>query len=145
MNIFADGNLRDKLMKKALNVTFNTTSNSVIGEDLSLPIYKFSRHMTAHTRRQMTAQRLCFSPQPYILVVMEMKKIKPLKKGSLTGKVLRLLGTNRGFGEPPSDQEEIGNIYVSYNCRKGIETALLEAERKKAKALMEMRKRHFIY
>ena len=30
MKILADGNLRVKSMKKALNVTFNTTSNSVM-------------------------------------------------------------------------------------------------------------------
>jgi hypothetical protein len=29
-NIFADGNLRDKSTRKELNVTFNTTSKSVM-------------------------------------------------------------------------------------------------------------------
>ena len=78
---------------------------------------------------------------------MEMKKINPQKKSSLIGKVLRLLGPNRGFEEPPNDQEEIVHVGVpasSYcNCRKEIESALLEAERKKAEAI-EWQRRHFI-
>ena len=77
---------------------------------------------------------------------MEMKTIKPQKKGSLTGKVLRLFGTNRGFEEPSSDQEEtrVGIPATNYYNHKGIKSALLEAERKKAEALMEWQRRRFI-
>ena len=61
--------------------------------------------------------------------------------------MLRLLGMNRGFEEPPSDQEEIVHVGIPANnyyiYRKEIETALLEAERKRAKA-MEWQRRRFI-
>ena len=104
--------------------------------------------MTMRCTRHMTAQRLCFSSQLYILTVIKMKRIKPLKKGSLTGKILRLLGPNRGFEEPSNDQEEITPVGIPANNyyinRKEIETALLEAEQKKAKALMEWQRRRFI-
>lgn len=78
-----------------------------------------------------------------------MKEINPQKKkGSLTGKLLRLFRTNRGFGEPSGVQETIVRAGVSgnnyYNYRKEIEIAQLEAERKKAKGLMEWQKRRFI-
>ena len=96
----------------------------------------------------MTVQSLCFSSPLSLFVVMAMKTTKPQKKGSLTAKVLRLLRTNRGFEEPSSDQEEIVHVGIPANnycnCRKEIETALLEAERKKAEALMEWQKRRFI-
>jgi len=79
---------------------------------------------------------------------MKMKEINPQKKkDSLTGKLLRLLRTNRGFEEPSGVQEKIVGAGVSrnnyYNHRKEIET-LLEAERKKAEGLMEWQKRRFI-
>ncbi len=82
-------------------------------------------------------------------VVMKMKEINPQKKkGSLMGKLLRLLRMNRGFGEPSGAQEKIvragvsGNSY--YNYHKEIEIARLEAERKKAEASLEWQKRRFI-
>lgn len=77
----------------------------------------------------------------------EMKEIKPQRKGSLISKALRLLGMNRGFEEFSSDQEQTvhagisGNNYYKY--RREMETALLEAERKKAEAI-EWQRRHFI-
>ena len=82
------------------------------------------------------------------IVVIEMKEIKPRRKGSLIGRVLRILrGTNRILEEPLSVKEEI-HVGISasnyYSYRKEIETAWLEAERKKAKALMEWQKRRFI-
>jgi hypothetical protein len=83
-----------------------------------------------------------------LFVVLEMKTINPQKKGSLRARVLRLLGTIRGFGEPSVNQEKIvhagipGNNY--YNHQKEIETACLEAERKRAEAIMEWQKSRFI-
>ena len=68
--------------------------------------------------------------------------------GVLRARLLRLLGMNRDFERPLSIQGEIGNIgftasdYGSYD--KEINTALLEAERKKAEALMEWQKHRFI-
>jgi len=79
-----------------------------------------------------------------LFVVMEMKTIKPQKKGSLRARVLRLLGTNRGFEEPSSDREKIVHASIPgddyYNYRKEIETAWLEAERKKTEALAHVRR-----
>ena len=84
----------------------------------------------------------------YLLVVMNMKKIKPRKGVSLTVKVLRLLGGRIELSWPLRSQEEIVHTGISgnnyYNYRKEIETARLEAERKKAEALMEWQKRRFI-
>jgi len=76
-----------------------------------------------------------------------MKKVNPHERSSLIRKALRLLATNRGFEEPPSDQEGIhlGIPASNYYNHKEIETALLEAERKKAQAIMEREKRRFIY
>lgn len=80
-------------------------------------------------------------------VVMEMERKKILKKGLLTGKVLRLFGMTRDLEEPPID-EEIIHVPIptdaNYSYRKEIKTALLEAERRKAEALMESQKRRFI-
>ncbi|UCE29223.1 MAG: hypothetical protein JSV85_00325 [Candidatus Bathyarchaeota archaeon] len=61
--------------------------------------------------------------------------------------LLRLLGMNRGFEESFSVQEKISNAgfpansYLSYG--KESENALLEAERKRAKA-QEWQRRRFI-
>lgn len=91
-----------------------------------------------------------------MLVVMEMEKIRPMEKVSLTGKLLRLLGKNRGFGDRRQTLKtsrlilgsnivglpNTGNYY--YNGKE-IETALLESERKKAKALIGIHKHRFTY
>ncbi len=72
-----------------------------------------------------------------ISVLTEMKAINP-KKGSLRARVLRLLGANKGFEEPSSDLEKMVHASIPknnhYNHQKEIETAWLEAERKKAEA-----------
>lgn len=81
-------------------------------------------------------------------MVIEMKEIRPRRKGALIGKVLRLFGKNMGFEELTIDQGEIvhagasGDNYSVY--RKEIETAWLEAQRKKAEA-MKWQQRRFIY
>ena len=78
---------------------------------------------------------------------MEMKEIKSRKKGSLIGTRLRSLIKSMGFKKSASGQEETVNASISggdhYNYRR-IQTALVEAERKKAEALMEWQKRRFI-
>ncbi len=78
----------------------------------------------------------------------EMKEMKPRRKGSLIGKVLRLLGRAEGFGELSSDQEQMVHAGISGNnhfkYRRKMETARLEAERRKAEVLMEWQKRRFI-
>lgn len=68
--------------------------------------------------------------------------------GVLRAGLLRLLGMNRDFERPLTIQRETSNVgftasnYYSYD--KEIETALLEAERNKAEALMEWQKHRFI-
>jgi len=78
----------------------------------------------------------------------EMKEKKPRRKGSLIGKVLRSLGMDKGFEELSSDQEQMVHAGISGNNhfkhRREMETALLEAERRKAEALMEWQKRRLI-
>ena len=68
------------------------------------------------------------------------------KKNSLTGKLLRLLKPNSGLQESISLQGD--NVSITTNSyhdyQKEIKTAMLEAERKKAEALMEWQKRRFI-
>ncbi len=77
----------------------------------------------------------------------EMKEIKPRRKVSLKGRVLRLMGMNGGFEELSSDQKQMGHAGNSennyYKYQREVETTLLEAERKKAEALMEWQKRLF--
>ena len=85
-----------------------------------------------------------------ILVVMKMKRIKPLGKVSLKVKVLRLLGMNKDFETPTCDREEMVDVATLTNnyhhdYQKQIESALLYAERIKAKALMEWQKHPNLY
>ena len=71
-----------------------------------------------------------------------MKEINVRKKNSLARKILRILGINREFVRLSSTQEEESvrvSIPANYNSWKATETALLEAERKKAEALMHRR------
>lgn len=74
-----------------------------------------------------------------------MKRIE-LKKSSLLGKLLQLLKPKGGLSEAVSLQEDNVDVPVSsyYDYRREIETTMLEAERKKAKALMEWQKRRFV-
>lgn len=76
-----------------------------------------------------------------------MEKIVPHKKVTLKEKMLKALRMSRGFEEFQNCQEEIVHVGIPannyYNYRKEIETALLEAEHKKAKA-MEWQRRRFI-
>ena len=61
---------------------------------------------------------------------------------SLIRKTLRILRINRGFVRPSNTQTEEGlslNIPENYNSWKATEIALLEAERKKAEAIMHRR------
>lgn len=84
--------------------------------------------------------------------VIEMEKTVPRNKDSLKGEVVRLLkggivrllGTSQSLGEPPSYQE-ITDIPINYqNYQKEIKTALLEAEQRKAEALMDWQRRRLI-
>ena len=77
-----------------------------------------------------------------------MRKIKPLGKGSFARKMLRALGKDSGFEQTFPCQEKkhlsVSVGYAHYGFHKELRNAMLEAERKKAKALMELQKRRFV-
>ena len=74
-------------------------------------------------------------------------KPNPLER-VLSAGLLQLLRMNKSVENPLSVHEEIGHVGISVSnyatYGKEIETALLEAERKNAEALMEWQKRRFI-
>ena len=70
-----------------------------------------------------------------------LKRRKPRDTGSLKRKMLQLLGMERAHVRSVGVHEEEGilmDVSLDYSHSRQIETALLEAERKKAKALMEI-------
>jgi len=103
--------------------------------------------MTCAQTRHMTAQLLCVPLPLSLVVVIEMKKVVPRKKGASIGRVLRFLRMNRRV-EQSSSYQEIAYVPTpteSYHSHpKELKAALLEAERRKAEALMEWQKRPFI-
>lgn len=107
----------------------------------------FNRHKTRMTHRHMTAEPLCISLLISLIVVIEMKKVTPHKRGSIVRRVLRFLTMSSSVEELRTCQE-ITHVPLptdnSYTDRKEINAALLEAERKKAEALMERQKRALI-
>jgi len=71
-----------------------------------------------------------------------MKKIKPLGKGSFASRVLRTLGMQRGIELPFTSQEEKRHPNVSiFHDYSILRNDMLEAERLKAKAFMELERR----
>jgi len=85
-----------------------------------------------------------FSTCISVFVVTEMKKVELKKKGSLAGKLFRrLLRASSGFQESVSLQERDAHVGVPrnsyYSYQEEIKTAL-EAERKKAEALLRQRR-----
>ena len=103
--------------------------------------------MTCAQTRHMTAQLLCVPLPLFLVVVIEMEKVVPHKKGSLIGRMLRSLGMNGGVEQSPS-YHEIAYVPIpteSYHSRlKELKAALLEAERRKAEALMALQRRPLI-
>lgn len=96
----------------------------------------------------MTAQPLCLSLPIGVCVVIKMKGVKSLIKGSLGGKVFRMLGLNRDFEFSPNHEEtRVDSLmhYKHFAYPREIGLALLEAEEKKAKALMEWQKRRLAF
>jgi hypothetical protein len=100
----------------------------------------------------MTAQSLCIPLHISLLacvhaLVIETKRTIPHKKGSLKGKMLKVLRISRGFEETQDYQEKIVHVPIPtdtyYRYQKEIEATLLEAEQKKAQA-MELQRRRFI-
>jgi len=69
---------------------------------------------------------------------------KPRDTGSLKRRMLELLGLERAYVRSLGVPEEAGirmDASLDYSRLRQIETALLEAERQRAKALMEMQRR----
>lgn len=75
--------------------------------------------------------------------------MKPLEKGkgSLKSRVLRLLGTNKGFESRLTSQEEkrsgVSELHTSFNFTKELRNAMLEAEQDKASGIAEFQKRRY--
>lgn len=126
-----------------MSLSFYTTFNRTLGVSF---IHKSICHMTLYGTRHMTAESLCVSLHISILERVEMKKAIPYEKPSLTKRVLRFLGISGSVDETPSYQE-ITHVPIPtdgcYGYSKEINTALMEAEDRKAKAI-EWQRRHFI-
>ena len=74
-----------------------------------------------------------------------MRKIKLQRKGFL-GKVLRAFGKDSGLELPlPSREKKTSGVSVyfpHYDYHKQLRNAMLEAEKNKAKAIMELQRRN---
>jgi hypothetical protein len=77
-----------------------------------------------------------------------MKSVKSVIKGSLRGKVLRMIGLNRDFEFSPHDEganvDSLINHKYLANSRE-IRLAMVEIEENKAKALMEWQRRRLAF
>jgi hypothetical protein len=96
----------------------------------------------------MTAQHLCLSLHIGVSVVIRMKSVKSLIKGSLGGKILRILGLNRELEFSPNDVETDADSlkhYKHFTYSREIRFTMLEIEEKKAEALMEWQKRRLAF
>lgn len=70
-----------------------------------------------------------------------LERRKPRDTGSLKRKMLQLLGIERAFVRSVGVSDEAGirmDVSLDYSHSRQRKTALLEAERRKAKALMEI-------
>lgn len=74
-----------------------------------------------------------------------MKEIEPLRKSSFKSNVLRLQGKDSGFELPLSSHEEVhAGVSADHNdFQNEIRNALLEAESRKAQAVMHLEKHRF--
>ena len=77
-----------------------------------------------------------------------MDKIGAQKIGSLARRMLEYLGITRAYVRSIGTQQEEDVIRINlppdYSNWKSLETALLEAEHQKAKAITQVRKQQFI-
>jgi len=74
-----------------------------------------------------------------------MRELKPLGKGSLSGKVIKAFGKSGGFELPlPSLKKESTGVsanHESYDVQREFRNALLEAEKLRAKDIMQFQRR----
>ena len=76
-----------------------------------------------------------------------MTELKLPGKGFILKKVLRALGKDVGLESPfPSKEERTSNVspFQSHYAHKQFRNDMLEAERLKAEAIMENRRRNFV-
>jgi hypothetical protein len=75
-----------------------------------------------------------------------LKRKEPQGTVSLARRMLELLGITRAYVRSIGTQEEMirVNLPLNYSDWKPIETALLEAEHQKAKAITQIRRQQFI-
>jgi len=75
-----------------------------------------------------------------------MKKIKLPKKSFFGSKIIRAFGKDSGLELPlPSREEKTSGVsayFPHYDYHKELRNAMLKAERHKAKAIMEWRRRN---
>ena len=77
---------------------------------------------------------------------MRVKTMKSYGIGSLARRILEYLGITRAYVRSIDTQEEVVrvNLPLDYSDWKSVETALLEAEHQKAKAIAQARKQQFV-
>ena len=76
-----------------------------------------------------------------------LRRKEPQRPGSLARKMLEFLGITRAYVRTIGTQEEEMirvNLPLDYSDWKPIESALLEAEHQKAKAITQVRRQQFI-
>lgn len=78
-----------------------------------------------------------------------MESVKPLEKGkgSLKSRVLRLLGSNKGFSPHLFTREEkrpgVSEYHTSFDFTEELRSAIVEAEQYKAMGTAEFQKRRY--
>jgi len=76
-----------------------------------------------------------------------LRKKEPQGAGSLARRMLEFLGVTRAYvGSIGTHEEDVvqANLPLDYSNWKPVETALLEAEQQKAKAIMQIRRREIL-
>lgn len=75
-----------------------------------------------------------------------MRKVKPRGKVSFGGRLLRAFERVSGFELPVPHREKsqtgVSTEYLSYDSQSNLSEAMLEAERRKAEALMNYQRRN---
>jgi hypothetical protein len=75
-----------------------------------------------------------------------MRKIQPLRKSSFISRVMRAIGRKSGFELHLPFQEKsqtgVSKYYPHYGFQSELRNAVLEAERQKAKSIMDFQRRN---
>jgi hypothetical protein len=75
-----------------------------------------------------------------------MKKIKLRRQGFFGSKVVRAFGKDSGIELPlPSREKKTSGVSAHYDYHVELMNAMLEAEKLKAKAIMEIQRRNLVY